>query len=110
MSWQATEARCSIPTRRGERVKRAILLALAIGAPAMANAQPHPSVFLTRRDVVAIRAAGNKYPLFTRSLNEAREVVATALTHPIDVPQPGEAGGYAHERHKQNYREMQLAG
>lgn len=51
-----------------------------------------------------------KYPLMRQSLDEAKSVVANALAHPMDVPQPGEAGGYAHERHKQNYREMQTAG
>jgi hypothetical protein len=28
----------------------------------------------------------------------------------MDVPQPMDAGGYTHERHKQNYAEMMLAG
>jgi hypothetical protein len=51
-----------------------------------------------------------KYPLLKQSLDEAKATVASALANPTDVPQPGEAGGYAHERHKQNYREMQQAG
>ena len=37
-------------------------------------------------------------------------MVDAALQQPMDVPPPGEAGGYEHERHKQNYREMQAAG
>lgn len=57
-----------------------------------------------------MRAALGKYPLLDRSVDEARKTVDSALAHPIDVPQPGEAGGYAHERHKQNYREMEQAG
>lgn len=57
-----------------------------------------------------MRAALGKNPLLDRSVDEARKTVDSALAHPIDVPQPGEAGGYAHERHKQNYREMEQAG
>ena len=71
---------------------------------AVAKAQAHPSVFLTAADVQAVRAGAKKYPLLERSLDEAKAVVAKALAGPIDVPQPGEAGGYAHERPKPNNR------
>jgi hypothetical protein len=74
------------------------------------QAQSHPSIFLTKQEAAAIRANAAKYPLLDRSLREVTRVIAAALAAPIDVPPPGEAGGYAHERHKQNYREMQLAG
>ena len=57
-----------------------------------------------------MRRGASAYPLLGRSLEDARAIVRQALARPIDVPQPGEAGGYAHERHKQNYREMYLAG
>src|SRR6266571_3268432 len=84
--------------------------AAILSAPSLSFAQTHPSIFVTRREGEAIRAAAPKYPLLQRSLDDAKAVVAKALSSKIDVPQPGEAGGYAHERHKQNYREMQLAG
>lgn len=83
---------------------------LLFAHPRSAAAQMHPSVFLTKQDVEAVRAAGTKYPLLTRSLDKAKATVDSALAHPMDVPQPGEAGGYAHERHMRNYREMQVAG
>ncbi|MGZ8491648.1 MAG: heparinase II/III domain-containing protein [Gemmatirosa sp.] len=73
-------------------------------------ARPHPSIFITKQEAAEIRAAAGRYPLLDRSVAAARDMVARALANPIDVPQPGEAGGYAHERHKQNYREMQAAG
>jgi hypothetical protein len=82
-----------------------LLLPLAAG-----RAQTHPSIFITKQEAAAIRAAAGKYPLLDRSLAAAKSQVARALTTPIDVPMPGEAGGYAHERHKQNYRELQSAG
>jgi len=85
------------------------------GVPAAARSglrfsAPHPRIFLTREEAAAVRTAAARYPLLGRTLSAARETMAQALATPIDVPQPGEAGGYAHERHKQNYREMQLAG
>src|SRR3954463_10770474 len=89
---------------RGMHLAFALFLAL-IAAPAAA--QPHPGIFLSKSDASAIRDGAAKYPLLGRSLAEAKSMLAEAMAKPTDVPQPGEAGGYAHERHKQNYREMQ---
>ncbi len=80
----------------------------AFGRPL--GAQTHPSIFISKQEGAAIRASLGKYPLLDRAVAEARQMVDRALSHPMDVPQPGEAGGYAHERHKQNYREMEAAG
>lgn len=89
---------------------RAAAVAALILVPAAAQSQRHPSIFINSAEAAAIRAAAPGNPLLKRSLDEAKAIVAKAIATPIDVPQPGEAGGYAHERHKQNYREMQLAG
>jgi hypothetical protein len=70
----------------------------------------HPRIFITKAEAAELKNALGKYPLFDQSIARARETVDRAIATPIDVPQPGEAGGYAHERHKQNYREMQSAG
>jgi oligo-alginate lyase len=69
-----------------------------------------PSIFTTKTEAAQVRSGARAYPLLGRSLEEARAILRQAMARPIDVPQPGEAGGYAHERHKQNYREMYLAG
>jgi hypothetical protein len=90
-------------------LRRAIPVAVLL-APMLTGAQQHPSIFINAREAEAIRLGAPRYPLLRRSLDEAKAIVAKALASPMDVPQPGEAGGYAHERHKQNYREMQLAG
>src|SRR5829696_908604 len=85
--------------------------ALMLMVPLVASAQRrHPGIFINRAEAGAIRASAARYPLLKKSLDVAKAVVEKALATPTDVPQPGEAGGYAHERHKQNYREMQLAG
>jgi hypothetical protein len=86
-------------------------MTLVFGLIASATeAQQRPSVFLTRADAQAIRQNAARYPVLSASLHAATLVMDSAFAHPIDVPPPGEAGGYEHERHKQNYREMQLAG
>ncbi len=70
----------------------------------------HPTLLINAGEAAAIRAALGKYPAMDKSFNEARDYVDTAVRLNIEAPPPGEAGGYAHERHKQNYRDMQLAG
>ena len=86
------------------------LSALLAATAATARAQAHPSIFLSKSEAAAIRRDAPRYPLLRSTLADAKRTMDSAFVHPIDVPQPGEAGGYAHERHKQNYREMQLAG
>jgi hypothetical protein len=88
----------------------AALLAAAPAVSLGAQAPQHPSIFLTKQEATELRAAAGRTPALDRSLAAARTMVERAMAVPIDVPQPGEAGGYAHERHKQNYREMQAAG
>ncbi len=70
----------------------------------------HPRIFLSAVEASAVRATGPKYPLMASTLTETRVLVERALAAPIETPTPGEAGGYAHEKHKQNYRDMQAAG
>ena len=93
-----------------QSILRRVFFVLVVLSPLSIQAQRHPSIFITPSEASAIRLGAAKYPLLKQSLDEAKATVAKALTNPTDVPQPGEAGGYAHERHKQNYREMQQAG
>jgi hypothetical protein len=89
----------------------AALALLAPGIPAAAQAPPaRPGIFLNAAEAAAIRDAAGRYPLLDSSLAAARAQVEQALAGQIEVPPPGEAGGYAHERHKQNYRELHHAG
>jgi hypothetical protein len=86
-----------------------LLLALLLGASGLA-AKSHPHLLYTAEDFAAMRAAQGKFPLFDAAVADARRRVDRALAAPLDVPQPKDAAGYTHERHKQNYTEMQLAG
>jgi hypothetical protein len=71
----------------------------------------HPNLVLTKKGVENIKANLGKLPLFDKSFGEARLKVEQAISSPIDVPIPKDpGGGYTHEKHKQNYNEMYLAG
>ncbi len=101
---------------RARSLKVMLLLLTAPIAVAMAQRgapsgnAAHPRIFLSPTDASALKAQAPRYPLLARTLAETRADVERAIAAPIDVPQPGEAGGYAHEKHKQNYRDMQAAG
>ena len=73
-------------------------------------AKERPSLIITKQEAAEIKTALGKYPMADRSIKMIKNTVEKALSKPMEVPSPGEAGGYEHERHKQNYREMQHAG
>ncbi len=71
----------------------------------------HPNLVLTKNDVKLIKANLGKVPLFDKSFEEAKEKIDAALRREIIVPIPKDpGGGYTHEKHKQNYNEMYIAG
>ncbi len=70
----------------------------------------HPRLVASPMEVQLMRAERGKYPLFAAAFQNARTLIDSALRRPLDVPVPKDAAGYTHERHKQNYREMQTAG
>ena len=84
-----------------------LILAHPVGVQAQVS---HPRLLLSGSDVQLIRENLGKYTFFDQAFGEARETVHRALARPIEVPMPVDAGGYTHEKHKQNYKEMQLAG
>ena len=87
-----------------------LLLALLVFCTIPAANGQNAGIFISAEDAAAIRGAQGQFTLLDHSVTLAAETMAAAFAHPIEVPPPGEAGGYAHERHKQNYREMRLAG
>ena len=48
--------------------------------------------------------------LLTKSINDSIAKTDAYLSMPIEIPGHGEAGGYEHNRHKQNYIHLNLAG
>ncbi len=80
------------------------------GERANKSAEQRSAIFLATDEARAMRDALGKYPLLDSTFARTKAMVERALANKIAVPPPGEAGGYEHERHKQNYREMQAAG
>ncbi len=83
---------------------------LLIMANTVGYTKAHPCLTITTQEAAEIRDAAGKYPLLDKSFQNFHQNMQTALDRPIEVPPPGEAGGYEHEKHKQNYREMYQAG
>ena len=90
-------------------MRRAIILLILAGVQLPATAQ-HAGIFINRNEAAAIRQARGQYALLDNAIALAEQTMEAAFARPMEVPPPGEAGGYEHERHKQNYREMRYAG
>lgn len=90
-------------------LQRWLLTLLICAVPASGQAQ-HAGIFLSKDEAHAIQAARGQYGLLDQSIDQAEATIEAAMAKAMEVPNPGEAGGYEHERHKQNYREMRLAG
>ena len=90
---------------------RHILILLLFFTTQFAFAQRHhPSLMMTAAEAVAIKNALGHTPLLDTSFQRAKAVVEAAIGRPLSVPRPSDAGGPVHQRHKENYTEMQLAG
>lgn len=71
----------------------------------------HPGLFLTPKGVKEIKKSLGKYPAFDKSFAELKDIADKGLKSEITVPQPKDGGGgYTHEKHKNNYYEMNAAG
>lgn len=73
-------------------------------------AKDHPTLLISKMEAVEIKNNLSKYPLLNITFEKTKTQVDSAITKPVIVPPPGEGGGYEHEKHKQNYRDMQAAG
>ncbi len=96
--------------RCGMKSLSVICFVLHFLIPANADAQIRSGIFLSESEASEVRGALGRYPLLDATVAEAREQMEAAFARGVEVPQPGEAGGYAHERHKQNYRDMFTGG
>src|SRR6476659_6688919 len=74
------------------------------------NAQ-HPITFFTKAEAANVKAGISKYPLLKSSYEEIKKQVDEYVGKDVDVPFPKDpAGGYTHERHKNNYMLMFNSG
>ena len=71
----------------------------------------NPSIFLTPTAVKEIQKSLGKYPAFDKSYAELKSIADKAILSEIIVPIPKDGGGgYTHEKHKNNYYEMNACG
>lgn len=90
-----------------------ILITLFFVTCAHANSKTnaHPRLLLTKSGVKSIKKEMKKAPLFLKTYEDTKKQMDVALSTPMEVPVPKDAGGgYTHERHKRNYLEMMNAG
>ncbi|HEU4470373.1 MAG TPA: heparinase II/III family protein [Flavisolibacter sp.] len=81
------------------RMLTVYLLCLSV----LAHAQ-HPVAFATKADLLQLKGQLNRYPALTASYTDTKKMVDAWLGKEVDVPFPKDpAGGYTHERHKENY-------
>ncbi|HRZ97005.1 MAG TPA: alginate lyase family protein [Paludibacter sp.] len=92
-------------------MKLQILIFLLAIAFSTSNATQHPGLFLTPNGVKEIRKSMGKYPAFDKSVDELKRIADQAIESEITVPIPKDGGGgYTHEKHKNNYYEMNACG
>ncbi|RYD80392.1 MAG: heparinase, partial [Sphingobacteriales bacterium] len=64
----------------------------------------HPASFFTRAEAAAVKKDLLKYPLLRKSFIDIKTETDKWLGKNVDVPLPKDAaGGYTHDKHKQNY-------
>src|SRR5687767_3371737 len=87
------------------------LILLAQVWPEFLSAQQHPVAFMKATDIAIVKQDINKYPLLKSSFEEIKSEVDPWLNKDVDVPFPKDpAGGYTHDKHKNNYMLMFNAG
>lgn len=93
------------------RVKAKFITLILLFTFSASYAQQHPGLFLTSQGVKEIKKSLGKYPVFDNSYLELKNIADAALRSEITVPIPKDGGGgYTHEKHKNNYYEMNAAG
>ncbi|MCX2449744.1 heparinase II/III family protein [Pedobacter sp. PLR] len=74
-------------------------------------AQVHPGLMMTKENIPAIRKGVLTYPILKNSYEVVKKDADLALSQPIVVPTPADAGGgYTHEQHKKNYTHILNCG
>lgn len=75
------------------------------------SAQQHPIAFATKKDLQLVKNSLPTNLMLNQSYNEIKKSVDQWIGKEIDVPVPKDpAGGYTHEKHKENYNIMFNAG
>ncbi len=86
-------------------------MTLFLGASLILLSQNHPNLILTKEGVKEIKKNLGTVPLFDDVLTKIKAEVDAEIKIGVQVPIPKDmAGGYTHERHKQNFFILRKAG
>jgi len=92
-------------------LKKLVTYSFCLIFPLGVAAQDHPSIMLSKANMNEVRKGIVNYPLLKSSYIKVKRDADKALTTPIQVPTPKDAGGgYTHEQHKKNYINMLNCG
>lgn len=67
-------------------------------------------ILLTETEIAELQLEVGRSSLMGKTIDAHKSELDAFMSIPMDVPGHGEAGGYEHNRHKQNYTYMNLAG
>jgi len=91
-------------------MKKLIIILFPFAALTLA-AQQHPVAFATKADLITVKNSLSKNALIKQSYTEIKNSVDKWIGKDIDVPVPKDAaGGYTHDKHKDNYTLMFNSG
>ncbi len=91
--------------------KLAVLIFIILSVADYSLAQQHPIAFATKKDLLLVKNNLAKNFILNKSYTEIKKSVDQWVGKEIDVPAPKDpAGGYTHEKHKDNYNLMFNAG
>jgi len=87
-----------------------ILLFLSTAGHSQINSS-HPCVAMKKSEIGLVKKGIGKLPLFDKSFEVLKSSIDKEIAQKIDVPVPKDpAGGYTHNKHKDNYLNMYGAG
>jgi oligo-alginate lyase len=91
-------------------MKRLLIMFCLLVVFCIAQAQ-HPITFFTGAEVASIKKGLATYPLLKQSYEDIKKQVDAWVDKDVDVPVPKDpAGGYTHDRHRDNYLLMFNSG
>lgn len=91
-------------------MKGLLIIFFWAGLTAEMQAQ-HPATFFNKTEAAAVRKDLTRYPLLQQSYIHLKKQVDEWIGKEVDVPVPKDpAGGYTHDRHKNNYLLMFNSG
>lgn len=89
---------------------RLLIIYCFISSSVFVNAQ-HPLTFFTKTEAAMVKKELNNFPVLRQSYTTLKKQVDEWLDKEVDVPFPKDpAGGYTHDRHKNNYMLMFNSG